>query len=153
MELVRVTHADEMYASEKEIRALFKKYIERVSGYKNKKGENEFQEINSEEIFWQDTVFRVKFHDYYFYLIRDDDKWIGFFIGSLVRVQYFTYMFTHEIYTPGKGKIFGEILKYVGQALGVDEFFGEAPPRIHRTYRRLLPNAKIKFKTMVMVKL
>jgi len=153
MKLVRITHADEMFANEKEIRTLFKKYIERIKSYKNKKGENDFQEIKSEDDLWDNVLFRVKFHDYYFYLIRDDDKWIGFFIGSLLRMQYFTSMYTHEIYIPKKGKFFGEILKYVGQALGVDEFFGEAPPRIQRVYRRLLPNAEIKIKTMVMVRL
>lgn len=153
MELIRITNVDEMFSVEKEIKDLFKKYIERIKSYKNKKGENEFQGIKSEEDFWQNVVFRVKFHDYYFYLIRNDDKWVGFFVGSLVRIQYFTFMFTHEIHIPGKGKEFAEILKYVGQALGVDKFFGEAPPRIYRTYRRFLPEAKIELKTMVMVKL
>ncbi len=62
-------------------------------------------------------------------------------------------MLTHDIYVPGKGKYFAGILKYVGQALGVDEFRGEVPPRIYRTLRRVLPEAKIKYKQMVMVRL
>lgn len=153
LQIVRITSVDEMFSVEKEIKGLFKKYIEKIKSYKNRKGENDFQEINSEENFWQNVLFRVKFHDYYFYLIRNDDMWIGFFVGSLLRMQYFTFMFTHEIYVPGKGKEFSGILKYVGQALGVDEFWGEAPPRIYRAYRRGLPEAKIKRKTMVMVRL
>jgi len=153
MEFVRIDHVDKMRATEKEIRLLFSKHSEKIKSYKNKKGENDFQEVPSEEDFWNNVLFRVKFNDYYFYLIRNDDKWIGFFIGSLMRMQYFTFMFTHEIYVPGKGKEFAGILKYVGQALGVDEFWGEAPPRIYRTYRRWLPDAKIKCKQMVMVRL
>ncbi len=153
MELCRITKPEELFANEKVIRDLFKKYIEKIKSYKNKKGENDFSEISNEEDFWKNVVLRIKFHDYYFYLIRNDDRWVGFFNGSLLRMQYFTFMITHDIYVPGKGKYFAGILKYVGQALGVDEFWGEAPPRIYRAYRRGLPEAKIKLKQMVMVRL
>jgi hypothetical protein len=93
------------------------------------------------------------FGNYYFYLIRDNNEWVGFFDGFILKMGYFTIFYEHDIYIPGKGKKFALIKKYVGQALGVDEFWGEATERIYRSYRLLLKEATIKRKQMVMVRL
>lgn len=156
MELVRVTHVEELFANEKEIKNLFLKYAERIERQVKKPFNDEKKytpELIDPEMFFERCALNLKFGNFYFYLIRDNNEWIGFFDGFLIRMGYFTGFYIHDIYVSGKGKSFSLILKYVGQALGVDEFWGEATERIYRAYRQLLKEATIKRKQMVMVRL
>lgn len=154
LELVRVTHVEELFANEKEIKSLFSKYAQRIER-QVKKPFNEEKKYTPElidvEKFFEKCALNLKFGNFYFYLIRDNNEWIGFFDGFLLKMGYCTVFYIHDICVEGEGKRFSLILKYVGQALGVDEFWGEAVERIYRVYRLLLKEATIKRKQMVMV--
>jgi hypothetical protein len=156
MEVVRITHVEELFANEKDIKNLFLKYAQRIERQVKKPFNDEKKyasELIDVDVFWQNCVLNIKFGNYYFYLIRDNNEWVGFFDGFILKMGYFTIFYEHDIYIPGKGKKFALIKKYVGQALGVDEFWGEATERIYRSYRLLLKEATIKRKQMVMVRL
>lgn len=156
MEVVRVTHVDELFANEKDIKDLFLEYAKEIKFQVDKPFNDEKKytpELIDVEKFWQNCTINIRFGNYYFYLIRENNEWIGFLNGFLVRMGYFIIFYTHDIYIPGKGKRFSLILKYVGQAFGVNEFWGEAQERIYRVYRLSLKEATIKRKQMVMVRL
>jgi hypothetical protein len=145
LDLVRITHPLELLAVQKEVKPLFEKYCNRTKKY--------MPDMETGEIAWENAVTKSIFPDYYLYLIKDDGKFVGFYIGNLFRLPGFTVLYTVDFYIPGKGNEFRNILKAITKILGADEIWGEAPENIYRVYRRNLKGATIKKAQVVRIKL
>ncbi len=145
MELVRVTNPMEMFACKDKVYPLFEAYYEKAKYY--------IENLETPDVAWQNCVNRALFPDYYFYLLRDGDKFIGYFIGCIVRMPYFTVLYTMDYYIPKRGVEFSKVLKQITQILGVDEVWGEAPENIYRTYRKGLKGSTVKKVQMVRINL
>lgn len=145
LDLIRITHPIELLAVEKQVRPLFKAYYDRAKEY--------LGNLESPEVAWKNNVTKSLFPDYYLYLIKDGEKFIGFYAGCLLRMPGFTVLYTMDYYIPGKGVEFSKILKAIMKVIGADEIWGEAPENICRVYRRVLPKATIKKVSMVRIRL
>ena len=143
MELVRLTTPVELFACEKQVYPLFEKYYEKAKHY--------IENLETPDIAWKNCVNKSPFPDYYFYLLREENKFIGFYIGYLLRMPYHTVLFTSDYYIPNKGVLFSKVLKTVMTVLGADEIWGEAPDNTLRLYRKVLKGSTVK--TMKMVRI
>ena len=143
MELVRLTNPFELFASEKIIRELFAQYYSSQYVEHNENADEAFQR----------GVQKCMFPDYFFYLIRNDDKFIGFLIGYLLRMPFFTVLYVEKLHAKNKGMHLAQVLVPVRQALGIDEFWGEVPPRVLKAYQKRLPEGSVKTITMVKIRL
>ena len=143
MDLVRVTNPFEMFANEKIIRSLFQQYFEKKY----------IDHDETEEEAWQRAVTKVISPDYYFYLIRGDNEFVGFCIGYPWKFPYSVVFWIEKLHIPGRGLEFAETLKLVNQVLGIDEFWGETPDRVFNMYERKLKKSIVTRIKVTRVKL
>lgn len=145
MILIRITDPFELIAVKDKVYPLFERYYEKAKHY--------LENLESPEIAWENCVTKSIYPDYYLYLIRENDEFVGFFAGCLLRMPRFLILYTYDYYAPNKGIRFSETLKQIKDVLGVDEIWGEAPDKVINGYKRLIREASVKKVQMVRVRL
>jgi len=145
MDLIRITNPVELFACEKQVYPLFEKYYEKAKHY--------LENLETPDIAWKNCVNKSPFPDYYLYLLKEENEFVGFMAGCLLRMPYFTILFIFDYYAPSKGIELYRMFKQMVKILGVDEIWGESPDKVLNAYKRKLKTATIKKTQMVRIRL
>lgn len=145
MELCRICDPFELLSVKDKVYPLFEKYYEKAKKY--------LKNLETPDVAWQNCTANAIYPDYYLYLIRENDEFIGYYVGCLLRMPRFFILYTRDYYIPNKGIEFAKVLKQIMTVIGADEVWGEVPENHIEIYKKALKKATVKKVNMVRIKL
>ena len=145
MELCRICDPFELLSVKDKVYPLFEKYYEKAKKY--------LKNLETPDVAWQNCTANAIYPDYYLYLIRENDEFIGYYVGHILRFPRFTVLYTIDYYIPNRGMEFWELMKQVKQILGFEDIWGVVTDKIFNAYKRSLKDATVEKIQMVRIKL
>ena len=143
MDVTRITSPVELFSCREMLYPLFEGYYAKAKLY--------VDDIKAPADLWRDCVINAMFPDYYFYVIREDNEFIGFMSSCLMRMPQLTVLYMMDYYIPNRGLEFLGLLKEIVKMVGADEVWGEAPDRVYNGYKRSLKDAVVIKKQLVRI--
>jgi hypothetical protein len=143
--LIRITDPFELLAVKDKVYPLFEKYYTKAKKY--------IEDFEKPEVAWEKCITNTIYPDFYLYLIQDDNEFIGFYLGCLLRMPRFHFLYTYDYYIPQRGKEFKELLKQAMKVIGAEEVWGIPPDNVLEIYKRKLNDSTVKIVNLVRLKL